>query len=155
MAGLWLKKKIFSGEKLYSRFALDSLIVEAEVRLPRVEDLVLHFVQSSEVLNETDIQDRLIASGIPVHELPAVVNLFGELTFIGFEVTPNRFDFMYDEQDARKILAMAEKTASTTSNGVRRFRIHPAFQAYLEISPRNATIPGQMTIDLRSPEQLG
>lgn len=98
---------------------------------------------------------RRIASGIPVHELPAVVNLFGELTFIGFEVTPNRFDFMYDEQDARKILAMAEKTASTTSNGVRRFRIHPAFQAYLEISPRNATIPGQMTIDLRSPEQLG
>jgi len=133
---------------------LDSLIVEDEVRLPTVEDLLLHFVQSSEVLNETDIRDRLVASGIPVDELPAVINLFGELTFIGFEVSPNRFDFMYDEQDARKILAMAERTASTTSNGVRRFRIHPAFQAYLEITSHSSTIPGQMTIDL-SPEQLG
>jgi hypothetical protein len=43
---------------------------------------------------------------------------------------------------------MARKTADETTNGVRRFRIHPAFHAFLEIKPNDATMPGQMTFSL-------
>jgi hypothetical protein len=80
--------------------------------------------------------------------LEVVIRLFGELTFLGFEVAPNRFEFLYDEQDERKTSIMAQKTATETTNGVRRFRIHPAFHAYLEIKPHILTTPGQMLIDL-------
>lgn len=142
------EKDFVDGEKQYSRFALDSLIVEAGVRIANVEDLLLHFVQSSEIITEHEIAARLSAAEITAGEVEAVIALFGELTFIGFEVAPNRFEFLYDEQDAPKIFMMARKTADETTNRIRRFRIHPAFHSYLEINPHKATLPGQMIIGL-------
>jgi hypothetical protein len=142
------EKDLIDGEKQYSRFALDSLIVEARVRIGNVEDLLLHFVQSPEIITERDILQKLAEAGITDVALEVVIRLFGELTFLGFEVAPNRFEFLYDEQDERKTSIMAQKTATETTNGVRRFRIHPAFHAYLEIKPHILTTPGQMLIDL-------
>jgi len=135
-------------ERQYSRFALDALIVEAGVRISSVEDLLLHFVQSSEIITESEISARLVAAHTPASKLEDVIRLFVELTFLGFEVAPNRFEFLYDEQDERKFSIMARKTADETTNGVRRFRIHPAFHAFLEIKPHSATTPGQMIIRL-------
>lgn len=135
-----VEEKDFSdGEKQYSRFALDSLTVEAGVRMANVEDLLVHFVQSSEIITDTEISARLTAAKIPASELEAAITLLGELTFIGFEVAPNRFDFLYDERDERKIMIMAQKTAEETTNRVRRFRIHPAFHAFLEIKPHSSS----------------
>ena len=135
-------------ERQYSRFALDSLIVEASVRIAGIEDLLLHFVQSSEIITETEIAARLAEAGIPAGDLEGVVSLFVELTFTGPEVAPNRFEFLYDEQDERKFSIMARKTADDTTNGIRRFRIHPAFHPFLEIRLHTATAPGQLTIGL-------
>lgn len=142
------EKDLVDGEKIYSRFAAASLIVEARVRIPRVDDLLVHFVGSSEIITEHEIVSRLTASGMPIGDLETVITLLGELTFLGFEVAPTRFDFLYDEQDARKIFLMARKTADETTHRIRRFRIHPAFHAFLEIGPPNATPPGQMVISL-------
>jgi hypothetical protein len=142
------EKDFVDAERQYSRFALDALIVEAGVRISSVEDLLLHFVQSSEIITEEEISARLAAANIPASKLEDVISLFVELTFVGFEVAPNRFEFLYDEQDGRKFSIMARKTADETTSGVRRFRIHPAFQAFLEIKPHSATTPGQMIINL-------
>jgi hypothetical protein len=131
------EKDLIDAEKQYSRFALDALIVEAGVRVARVEDLLLHFVQSSEVVTEAEISTRLVAAEIPLSQLEGVISVFVELTFLGFEVARNRFDFLYDERDKRKFSVMARKTADETTNGVRRFRIHPAFHAFLEIRPHS------------------
>jgi hypothetical protein len=141
-------KDFIDAEKQYSRFALDALIVEAGVRIANIEDLLLHFVLSSEIITETEISTRLLAAKMPATELEKVISLFVEPTFVGFEVAPNRFEFLYDEQDERKFFVMARKTADETTNGVRRFRIHPAFHAFLEIKPHDATTPGQMTFSL-------
>jgi hypothetical protein len=142
------EKDFTDAERQYSRFALDALIVEAGVRISSVEDLLLHFVQSSEIITESEISARLIAADTPASKLEDIIRLFVELTFLGFEVAPNRFEFLYDEQDERKFSIMARKTADETTNGVRRFRIHPAFHAFLEIKPHSATTPGQMIISL-------
>jgi len=103
-------------------------------------------------LKEEETRDsevaRLVAANTPVSKLEDVIRLLVELTFLGFEVAPNRFEFLYDEQDERKFSIMARKTADETTNGVRRFRIHPAFHAFLEIKPHSATTPGQMIINL-------
>jgi hypothetical protein len=138
---------LLDGEKQYSRFALNALIVEAAVRIPNIEDLLLHFVQCFEIITEREIEARLRDVGVSAG-LIDVVDWFGQLTFIGFEVAPSRFEFLYDEQDARKFELMAEKTAAETTGGVRRFRLHPAFHSFLEIVPR-MVIPGQMDIDLQ------
>lgn len=139
-------KDLTDAEKQYSRFALDALIVEAGARIATIEYLLLHFVQSSEIVTETEIAARMVAAEISASELEKIITLFVELTFVGFEVAPNRFEFLYDEQDERKIFMMARKTADETTKGVRRFRIHPAFHAFLEIRPQETTTPGQMTL---------
>jgi len=140
------EKDFIDGEKQYSRFALDSLIVEAAVRIPNVEDLLLHFVQSSEILTQDEIAAKLESARMSAGQLEIVINFFAQLTFIGFEVSPNRFEFLYDEQDAGKIFMMAQKTTESTK--VRRFRIHPAFHAYLEIQSSGSVAPGQLSIGL-------
>jgi hypothetical protein len=144
------EKDVLDGEKEYSRFALNSLIVEAVVKIPNVEDLLMHFVQSPEVVAEEDISTRLskIASSGTEIRTETVVEWLTRLTFIAFEAAPNRFEFLYDQQDLRKLTAMARKTADETTGGVRRFRIHPAFHSFLEIQPHSATTPGQMMINL-------
>jgi hypothetical protein len=142
------EKDFFDAEKQYSRFALDALIVEAGARIANIEDLLLQFVQSSEIITETDIAARLLAAQIRGEELENIISLFVELTFVGLELAPNRFEFLYDEQDERKFSVMARKTADETTSGVRRFRIHPAFQAFLEIKPHDSTTPGQMKFTL-------
>jgi len=142
------EKDIVDGEKQYSRFALDSLIVESGVRIANVEDMLVHFVLSSEIITESEIAARLDKANIPNNQRDVVIRLLTELTFLGFEVAPNRFEFLFDEQDERKFKIMAQKTAEETTAGVCRFRIHPAFHAYLEIKPHTTTAPGQMTINL-------
>jgi hypothetical protein len=141
------EKDLIDGEKPYSRFAIDSLIVEAAARVADVEELLLHFVQSSEIVTEREISNRLTAAKMLASDLEATITLLVELTFLGFEVAPNRFEFLYDEQDERKMSIMARKTADETTNGVRRFRIHPAFHAFLEIEPHSSAPTGQMTIN--------
>ena len=137
---------ILGGENEYSRFALNSLIVEAVVKIPEVENLLMYFVQSSEIITESDILSKLIRAAIPEASKELVIEWLARLTFIGFEAAPNRFDFLYDEQDLRKLSAMARKTSDETTGGLRRFRIHPAFHAFLEIAPHRTTTPGQMVI---------
>lgn len=139
---------VVDSERPYSRFALDSLIVEAGARIADIEELLLRFVQSSEIVTDRDVADRIADAKMHDAELKVVISLLTELTFLGFEVAPNRFDFLYDEQDERKLVIMAEKTARETTGGIRRFRIHPAFHAFLEIKPHPAGTPGQMTISL-------
>jgi hypothetical protein len=140
---------LIDGEKPYSRFALDSLIVEAAARIANIEDLILQFIESREIVSEDEISDRLLAARMPAGELQSVITLLVELTFLGFEVAHNRFEFLYDEQEERKMSTMARKTADETTNGVRRFLIHPAFHAFLEIKPQDSTLPtGQATFNL-------
>jgi hypothetical protein len=136
------------GAKRYSRFAFDSLIVEVAARTANAEELLLQFVQSSEIITDREIAARLTAAKISDDQLEDVVDWLAYLIFLGCEVAPNRFEFLYDEQDAGKLNVMAQKTATETTGGVRRFRIHPAFHAFLEIKPHNATMLGQMTIGL-------
>lgn len=142
------EKDILDGEAAYSRFALNSLIVEAIVRIPEIEDLLMYFVQSPEVVTESDIASRSVQAGIAGQGKEIVIDWLTRLTFLGFETAPSRFEFLYDEQDLRKLKMMAQKTAADITGGIRRFCIHPAFQAFLEISPHEATAPGQMVIDL-------
>ena len=142
------EKDILCGEVEYSRFALNSLIVEAVVKIPNVQDLLMYFVQSPEIITEQDIASRAGSAGVPEADREIVIEWLVRLTFVGFETAPNRFEFLYDEQDLRKQSAMARKMADETTGGVRRFRIHPAFHAFLEIAPNCATTPGQMVISL-------
>jgi hypothetical protein len=140
------EKDLVDAETQYSRFALDSLIVESAVRIPNVENLLVHFVQSNRIVTEQEIAEKLHAAAIPPDQFESVTSLFVQLTFLGLEVEQNRFEFLDNEQDALKLSVMAAKTTEATK--VRRFQIHPAFHAYLEIRTPASAVTGQLPIGI-------
>jgi hypothetical protein len=93
------EKDFVDGERRYSSFALNSLITEGSARIVEIEDLLVQFVQSPEVISEFEVWERLTEARIPDGQFNMVVDLLCELTFLGFEVSPNRFEFLYDEQN--------------------------------------------------------
>jgi hypothetical protein len=141
------EKDILSGEMQYSRFALDSLLVEASPRIPEIENLLLDFVRGPDVVTDETMQRAVAATGSDPERTDDFVGTLGELTFFGYEVAPGRFEFMNELESASKILAMAQKTADEMNAGTRRFYIHPAYHSYLELT-RIAAAPGQLAMEM-------
>jgi len=141
------EKDLLSGEEQYSAFALDSLLSEAAVRIPGIEDLLLNFVQGADIVTDEGIQREILAAGHEPEGVDAVVDTLGALAFLGYEVAPGRFEFLYELDNTAKILSMSRKSADEFNQGVRRFFIHPAYHSYLELR-RTTAAPGQLAIDL-------
>jgi hypothetical protein len=146
------ERDLVDAEQQYSRFALDSLLVESGTRVSKLDELIYEFVGCPEVLTDADVLTAMKTVGIPSDRLAEVVDTLCEITFLGLEVGPGRFAFMYDEDSTTKIQVMARKIA-LEHNGVSRYRINLVFHAYLEIKRNGSLLPGQMTIDL--PKSLG
>lgn len=142
------ERDLISAEDQYSRFALDSLLVESGTRVPRLDELVYEFVGSQEIVTEKEIRRAMQTVGIPGDRLEDVVDTLCEITFLGLEVGPGRFAYLYDEDSATKVQVMARKTAVEYSSGVNRYRINKVFHAYLEIQRSENLKPGQMEMDL-------
>jgi hypothetical protein len=142
------EKDFASAEEQYSRFALDSLLVESGTRVPRLDELVYEFVGGPEILSADDVQRAMKAVGISSDRLQEAVDTLCEITFFGLEVGPGRFAYLYDEDSTTKIQVMARKTAAEFSSGRSRYRINTAFHKYLEIQPSPGSSPAQMIIDL-------
>jgi hypothetical protein len=141
------EKDLLSGQDQYSRFALDSLLVEASPRIPKIEALLLNLVGSTDVVTDETLRVEMRTAGFEADGLDSVVDTLGELTFLGYEVAPGRFDFLYELESAAKVLSMARKTADELNGGVRRFSIHPAYHPYLELRAITGA-PGQLPIGL-------
>lgn len=144
------EKDLISAEQQYSRFALDSLLVENGTRVPRLEELIFEFVGAPEIIGDEDIKRAMSAAGLSESELQRVVDALSEFTFLGPEVGPNRFMFMYDEDNATKIQVMARKTAAEQAGGARRYQINRPFHAYLDIKPHPAVSLGQLPMNLQA-----
>jgi hypothetical protein len=104
-------------------------------------------VRGTDIVIEEKLVTRINELRIHDADSKTIIDLLGELTFFGYEVAPNRFEFLYDQDNSAKVLAMARKTADEMNAGVRRFRIHPAYHAYLELT-RTSAQPGQLAIEI-------
>jgi hypothetical protein len=141
------EKDLVSGLEQYSRFALDSLLVEAVPRLPAIESILLNLVGGPDVITDVRLRAGSIAAGVSPDQVGAVIDTLGELTFLGYEVAPGRFEFLYELESAPKVLAMARKAADELNHGVRCFLVHPAYHLYLELRTTTAG-PGQLAMDM-------
>jgi hypothetical protein len=142
------EKDLISAEEQYSRFALDSLLVESGTRVARLDELIYEFVGAPAVITSKYVLNAMHEVGIPDGELHTAIATLCEITFLGPEVGPGRFAYMYDEDSMTKIQVMARKTASEHKFGFDRFCINKVFHAYLEIVPHEIAPSNQMTMDL-------
>lgn len=138
------ERDIEEGGLRYSRFAVNALIAEAAVRVPKIEDLLLGLIRSPEIVDAAKIADLCTSNNV---DLPSdeLIRLLTRLTFLGPEVAPGEFKFIVDEQDEPKFEALAARIAPT---GQRRYRIHPAFHPFLEVGYRSEATDGQLRMDL-------
>ena len=75
------EKDLMAAEEQFSRFALDSLIVESGTRVSRLDELIYEFAGGSEILTEKDVKDAVEKARIPVESLKDVIDTLCEITF--------------------------------------------------------------------------
>ncbi len=129
------EEDILEAQKRYSQYALDSIVVENNIRVEALEALLYEFVGSVEVVHREDILQAMKVCKISESKLDEVIELLCDLTFLGMEVENNRFELLYNEEDKGKLQVMARKTAEAHDDKIERFRINEPFHAYLEIIP--------------------
>jgi hypothetical protein len=73
------------------------------------------------------------AATVPEDNWDDAIDLLCEATFLGLEIHPNEFRFLYDTEGTKKKVyeTLARRTADTL--GEERFRINTPFQSFLEI----------------------
>jgi hypothetical protein len=143
------EKDLLTAEQQYSRFALDSLLVEGSARIPKLDEIIFELVGSFEIITADDLQRATLAAGLPRGSDEVATDTLVELTFLGPEVGLNRFTFLYDEDSATKLQVMARKTALEHGTAPVRYRINKPFHAYLEVKTHPSLPPGQLAIDLQ------
>ncbi len=124
---------ILDAEEEYSHYALQSLYAENTIIEVTVEDFFLEFLNASEIITRDLLEQFTRNAGIPEEKLPAVIEWLCDVTFLGLEVEPDSFQFVYDESKKSRDRARARKMAA--QRGVERFAINKPFHAFLGIKP--------------------
>jgi len=124
---------ILDAQYKYSKFALDSLLVENVIGLENFENLIYEFVGMPEIVNESDIRLAMKKCQIPLEKEQIVLNLLCDRTFFGREVNSNDFRFQYNDDDSKKYEVMSRKIGESRSDKLKRFKINKAFHSFLEI----------------------
>lgn len=130
---------ILEAEKNYSRFAIESLLVENGISVQKLEDLLYEFVASPEIITTNEIMQALNNCDIPEEKLDEIITHLCDLTFLGIEIEQDRFAYIYNEEDKKKLHVMARKLIESKVDTKQRFKINKPFHAYLEIKPVNNT----------------
>jgi len=128
------EKDILDAQKEYSQHALYSIVDETTTQFERLEDFLYEFLQSEEVVGKRDILRAMAACGVPEAKVDDIIELLCDLAFLGRELEPGRFEFLYNYQDREKFHVMAQRTAQSAGHDP-RFRINVPFHSYLEIQP--------------------
>ena len=139
---------ILTASSEYSRFAFNSFLAEVGALIPESEDLLMYFLQAPSIIDEDFVLQAMGKAKISTEKLSHVIETLGDLTFFGFEISPNEFAYLFDEQNTQKIRVMAEKTKEKSGLRSQRFRIHPAFHAFLEIGEKTSSLSAQIPMHL-------
>jgi hypothetical protein len=126
------ERDILNGEKQYSQYAWDSILVENGITVPQLEAVLLEFVGSSSVIGEGAARTQVSRSGIDAETVDIVISHLIKLTFFGLEIAKDRFIYSDEPKELKKNLILADRYAES-SGCERRYEINAAFRSYLEV----------------------
>ncbi len=122
---------VLEAHKLYSDFAVDSILVENGISIEQLEQVILEFAGNSSVLSEEQVRTSIAKTGIAQPKVDSVLDHLCLLSFLGLEVHENEFRFSDEPQELRRNQVLATKVSERS--GQRRFAVHRAFWSYLDI----------------------
>jgi hypothetical protein len=119
---------ITTADTQYSRFAIEALLVESEAEGFDLEEALYEFAGMDSTMTAGQLAELL--SGY--ENAQEIKDWLIRTSFLGIEVKPGQFIHVEGETDARRQLKVAERFAERSHSEV-RFRVHPAFRAFLEV----------------------
>jgi hypothetical protein len=119
-------------EKQYSQYALDSILVEDELTMTKLQAILYEFVGSDPYYTQQGVYTLLSRAGVTDEERDGILDRLCGLTFLGVEANEGDFRFATDPQEHRKNLVLARKLAQAR-HGQLRFMVNRPFWAFLEI----------------------
>jgi hypothetical protein len=122
---------IEDAEPAYSQYAVKSILVENGVTLPELERILDAFYGSSAILTEQEVRSIIQTTMGEKGRVDYVISHLIGLTFLGVEIREMEFEFLEDYSEVKR--SFAARRWSGGKSGAQRFKINPAFHAYLEI----------------------
>jgi hypothetical protein len=126
------ERDILDGEKQYSQYALDSILVENGITVPQLESVLFEFVGAQAVLTEETVKELVAKADIPREKLDAVVEHLVKLSFLGVETSNQVFAYSDEPRELRKNNVLSDRYLEQHKLG-RRYEINQPFRSYLEI----------------------
>jgi hypothetical protein len=127
------EKDILDGEKVYSQYALDSVLVENGVTIPQLQAVLYEFVGDKSILSETSVLLKVTDACIAPEKAADVINHLVSLTFLGLETSEGHFSYSDEAKELMKHSILADRIVKLRG-GEKRYEVNSAFRAYLEIS---------------------
>jgi hypothetical protein len=127
------ERDVIDGEKQYSQYALDSILVENGITIPELEAVLFEFVGAPPVLPTYEIAKRMRRAGIGYERTGQVTDQLVKLSFLGVEVDNGVFAYADEPREIKKNKVMSDQLLERMGSA-RRFQINVAFRAYLEVS---------------------
>jgi hypothetical protein len=123
---------VLDAERQYSEFAFSVLLVEGGSDIPNLEDVLFEFAGGEDMMMLPEVHEAVRRAGTP-DGLDGVIEELVALSFLGRETRDDVFEYAENPRDLKRINAVARRFAATEGREP-RFRVHPAFQAYLDIT---------------------
>ena len=126
------ERDFLDAEKSYSLHALESVLVEGNDENLDLEAIVFGFSGLSPVLSREEIHKVLAEAGVqPIHYEDAIDTLTS-VSFLGLQVSEGEFAFSSDPTEGR-VNVVRSRRLRTSGDLSQRYKVHPAFRAFLEI----------------------
>lgn len=126
------ERDVLDGEKEYSQYALDSILVENGITIPELESVLFEFVGSNAVVAEQDAKAFVGRAGIEPPKIDGVVDHLVKLSFLGVEISPEMFEYSDEPRELRKLKVLSDRLVGPGGSG-RRYQVNPPFRSYLGI----------------------
>jgi len=126
------EKDIFDGERMYSQYALDSILVENVGTFPQLEAFLFEFAGSASIVTEGEIHRIAARCGITEDRWAELIEHLTALSFLGLEIEEGRFAFSEETRDLRlnRVMSSRYRERSTSE---KRFEINKPFRSYLQV----------------------
>jgi hypothetical protein len=120
-----------SARDTYSQYAYEALLVENGVTIPEMETALLSLLSAPAIITQKQITENFALADVSQARHEPIMQKLIDVSFLGFETGPGRFEYPEIGSTMKKAAALAERIATSPEN--RRFSIHPAFHSFLDI----------------------
>lgn len=132
---------LLAAERDYSLFAFEAALVEGQQRVELIEDVLLQFAGAPKLLSGRHVEQIVTQAGVNTDDLEQVIGVLQDLSFLGLQVHEGSVRFTSSPREKRKASILAQRSQDSGGMETTHYGIHPAFSAYLELSPKGETLP--------------